>query len=87
MYQKKNITVNGVEQQKPKKFEVWKTDYLGSRSNQRVVSSLLVKKLDRRKPNFRKKGCFGVISLLVFHRIEVVIVPLLHQFENQVALS
>ena len=26
MYQNKNFTVNGLEQQKPKKFENWKTD-------------------------------------------------------------
>ena len=80
MYQNKNTTVNRVEQQKPKKFENWKTDYLVSRSNQRVVSSLLPIKLDCKTSIYRKKSCFGVISVLVLHRIEVVIVPLLHQF-------
>ena len=55
MYQNKNITVNGVEQQKTKKFKNWKTNYLVSRSNQRVVSSLLARKLVGGTPNYRKK--------------------------------
>ena len=54
-YQKKNITINGVEQQKPKKFENWKRDQLVSRSNQRVVSSLFARKLDHRTPSYRRK--------------------------------
>ena len=73
MYQNKNITVNGVQQQKRKNFEIWKTDYLVSRINQRVVSSLLAKKLDGEMPNYREKSCFGLISLLVSHRIKVAI--------------
>ena len=85
IYQNKNITVNGVEQQKCKNFENWKTDWLVSRSNHRNISSLLARKIDRKTPNHRTKSCFGVRSLLVLHRIWLCLY--FTNFKIQITLS
>ena len=72
--QNTNNRTHEVEHRETVNKKTRKKDYVAFSSNQRIISSLLEEKLDRKTRKHRKPICIRLKWLLVVHRIRVVIV-------------